>query len=50
MKQTSNVLVKRGKELHAPDGMYLNPNSIVFVETVGEGSKVAQLISETSHQ
>jgi small nuclear ribonucleoprotein (snRNP)-like protein len=47
-KQTSNVLVKRGKELHAPDRMYLNPNSIVFVETVGAGSKVAQLISETS--
>ncbi|HKV80455.1 MAG TPA: hypothetical protein VJP02_20060, partial [Candidatus Sulfotelmatobacter sp.] len=34
-KQTNNVLVKRGKELHEPDRMYLNPNQIVFVEPVG---------------
>jgi hypothetical protein len=45
-KQTSNVLVKRGKELHEPDRMYLNPQSIVFVETVGPNSKVAQLIAQ----
>lgn len=45
-KAVSNVLVKRGKELHQPDRMYLSPGSIVFVETVGSGSKVAQLISE----
>jgi hypothetical protein len=44
-KQPSNVLVKRGKELHEPDRMYLNPNSIVFVEPVGVNSKVAQLIA-----
>lgn len=31
----SNILMKRGKELHAPDRMYLNPASIVFIETVG---------------
>lgn len=42
----SNVLVKREKELHAPDRMYLNPNSIIFVETVGTNSKVAQLIPD----
>lgn len=47
-KQVTNLLVKRGKELHGPDRMYLNPNSIVFVEPVGESSKVAQLISEAS--
>lgn len=47
-KQSSNVLVKRGKELHSPDRMYLNPNLIVFVEPVGQSSKVAQLIA-TSH-
>jgi hypothetical protein len=46
-KQTSNVLVKRGKELHGPDRMYVNPNQIVFVEPVGPGSKVAQLIAES---
>jgi hypothetical protein len=45
-KQTNNVLVKRGKELHEPDRMYLNPNQFIFVEPVGTGSKVAQLIAE----
>ena len=47
-KQVSNVLVKRGKELHGPDRMYLTPNQIVFVEPVGTNSKVAQLISTAS--
>jgi small nuclear ribonucleoprotein (snRNP)-like protein len=49
-KQVQNVLVKRGKELHGPDRMYLNPNSIVFVEPVGMDSRVAQLISEANKQ
>jgi len=49
-KQTKNMLVKRGKELHGPDRMYLNASSIVFVEPVGTDSKVAQLISEASKQ
>ena len=49
-KQTKNILVKRGKELHGPDRMYLNANSIVFVEPVGADSKVAQLISEAGKQ
>jgi len=48
-KQVTNVLVKRGKELHGPDRMYLNANQIVFVEPVGPDSKVAQLISEANH-
>jgi hypothetical protein len=47
-KQVTNVLVKRGKEPHGPDRMYLNARQIVFVEPVGAGSKVAQLISEAS--
>ena len=46
-KQVSNVLVKRGKELHGPDKMYLNPSQIVFVESVGPDSKVAQLIKSS---
>src|SRR5215472_5618037 len=46
-KQSTNVLVKRGKELHGPDRMYVNPNQIVFVEPVGPASKVAQLIAES---
>ena len=45
-RQTSNVLVKRGKELHAPDRMYLNPSQILFVEPVGVDSKIAQLIKQ----
>jgi len=47
-KQT-NILVKRGKELHGPDRMYLNTSQIVFVEPVGPDSKVAQLINEANH-
>jgi small nuclear ribonucleoprotein (snRNP)-like protein len=45
-KESKNILVKRGKELHGPDRMYLNASSIVFVEPVGADSKVAQLIDE----
>ena len=48
-KQTNNVLVKRGKELHEPDRMYLNPSQILFVEPVGTNSKVAQLIAQAPH-
>ena len=48
-KQVNNILVKRGKELHEPDRMYLNPNQILFVEPVGTGSKVAELIAKESH-
>jgi hypothetical protein len=47
-KQATNVLVKRGKELHSPDRMYLNPNQILFVEPVGTNSRVAELIAEAS--
>jgi hypothetical protein len=49
-KQVTNSLIKRGKELHEPDRMYLNPNQIVFVESVGTNSKVAQLIAEQRKQ
>ena len=48
-KQSNNVLVKRGKELHEPDRMYLNPNQILCVEPVGPNSKVAQLIAQAQH-
>lgn len=46
-KAVSNVLVKRGKELHGPDRMILNKQAIVFVEPVGGDSQVAKLIAET---
>ena len=45
-KQVTNMLVHRGKELHAPDRMYLNPRHIVLVEPVGPNSKVAELIAQ----
>jgi hypothetical protein len=48
-KQVKSSLIKRGKELHEPDRMYLNPFQIVFVETVGTSSKVAQLIAQAPH-
>ena len=49
-KQVANVLVKRGKELHGPDRMYLNASQIIFVEPVGPDSKVSQLINEANHE
>jgi hypothetical protein len=49
-KKVSNVLIKRGKELHGPDRMYLNASQIILVEPVGADSKVAQLIAEASKQ
>jgi hypothetical protein len=49
-KQTSNILVRRGKELHEPGDMYLNPSQILCVEAVGPNSKVAQLIAQAQTQ
>ena len=47
-KQNSSVLVKRGKELHEPDRMYLNPAQVLWVEPVGPNSQVAKLIAQQS--
>ena len=47
-KQVSNILVKRGKEWHAPDRMIINSSQIVLIEPVTSGSRVAQLIAEAS--
>ena len=49
-KAVSNVLIKRGKELHAPDVMILNEKSIVLIEPVGPQSKIAQLIAESKNK
>lgn len=49
-KKVSNILVKRGKEWHAPDRMILNANMIVFVEPVNPSSRVAQLIAQAKNQ
>jgi hypothetical protein len=45
-KQQSNILVKRGKEWHAPDKMVLNARHIIMIEPVTEGSTVAKLIAQ----
>ncbi len=45
-KQTSNVLVKRGKEWHGPDRMTINAHHIIFIENVTAGSQVASLIAQ----
>ena len=47
-KQTSNILLKRGKEWHQPDKMLLNSPHIVMIEPVTRGSTVAKLIDEAN--
>ena len=47
-KQTSNVLLKRGKEWHAPDRMLLNAHHIIMIEPVTGGSTVAKLIEQAN--
>ncbi len=45
-KQATNILVRRGKEWHGPDRMYVNPGHILLVEPVRPDSQVAKLIAE----
>ena len=45
-KAVSNVLVRRGNEVHGPDKMFLNAHHIILIEPVGPNSKVAQLIAD----
>src|SRR5580658_3778335 len=47
-KAQSNMLVKRGKEWHAPDKMVLNASHIIMIEPVTEGSTVAKLIAQAA--
>jgi hypothetical protein len=49
-KQQSNVLLKRGKEWHAPEFMVLNANHILLIEPVSPTSKVADLIAELKNR
>jgi hypothetical protein len=49
-KQVTNVLVKRGREWHAPDRMILNKQHLLLVEPVKEDSQVAKLIEEQKKQ
>jgi hypothetical protein len=45
-KQQTNILVRRGREWHKPDRMYLNPAHILLVEPVAIDSQVAQFIAQ----
>ena len=49
-KQVTNVLVKRGKELHGPDFMYINARNILMIEPVSAESQVGKLIKEAKAQ
>jgi hypothetical protein len=45
-KEVSNILIKRGREWHKPDIMYINTQHIVAIENVAPDSQVAELISK----
>jgi hypothetical protein len=45
-KAQTNLLVKRGKELHGPDFMYINLQHVILIEPVTSESQVAKLIKE----
>lgn len=47
-KQQSNILLKRGKEWHAPDKMVLSAHHIIMIEPVTNGSTVAKLIAQAN--
>jgi hypothetical protein len=42
--QVANILVRRGKELHGPEYMVLNRQSILFIEPVKEESEIGRSI------
>lgn len=45
-KAVSNVLVRRGKEIHAPTAMAVVKSSVAFVEPIGVDSEIANKIKE----
>ena len=49
-KEMKSLMFKRGMEAHAPDMMYINTNSIAFIEPVSPDSKVAQMIKQAESQ
>jgi len=49
-KEVKSTMFKRSWEVHAPDMMYINASSIVFIEPVSPDSKVAQLIKQVESQ
>jgi hypothetical protein len=45
-KQTSMILVKRGREWHEPDSTTINAAHILFIEPVKPESRLGKLIAE----
>ena len=45
-KPAGNMLIKRGREWHAPDRMHINTDHIVMIEPVSPDSRVAELIAD----
>ena len=49
-KETTNVLVLRGKEWHRPSHTSINMQHVLWVESVAEDSEVANLIGKLKMQ
>lgn len=49
-KEAVNILVKRGKEWHAPDRIIINRAHILFIEPVSPDSTVAKRIEDLKKQ
>jgi hypothetical protein len=49
-KQVNSILIKRGNEWHGPNLMRISAKHVVFIEPVGTGSKVQQLIAEANKE
>ena len=45
-KQVAYFIIKRGKEWHSPEIMYINPSQVIMIESVGEDSQVVKSIRE----
>jgi hypothetical protein len=45
-KEVTNILLKRGKEWHGPDAMYISKGAVAMIEPVAADSQVAKLIKE----
>jgi len=49
-KESPNILVKRGKEVHGPSFMLLNTAAIQSIEPVGADSQIAKLIADAKNK
>ena len=45
-KAVRSILVKRGKEFHAPDRMYINTAQVIMIEPVAADSSMGKMIKD----